>query len=196
MRLTHFVNGTPVHPPPESFFKTGVYAIYYTGTNKLYARYHELNRLAYNYPIYVGKAVPKGWRQSRVADLEISQTSELWSRINQHARSIDVVKNLHLSDFWCRFMICEHVASEMISTVQAALIKWNRPLWNTRLDGFGNHDPGKGRYEQAKSDWDVIHPGRLFADKCKGVATPKPRILELIEQELSVLGTGRESDDH
>lgn len=191
-----FFNGTPVHhlPPPESFFGTGVYAIYYTGPSKIYAKYQELNRLAYNYPIYVGKAVPKGWRQSRVADAEISQTSELWSRINQHARSIEVVKNLRLSDFRCRFMICEHVASEMISTVEAALIKWNRPLWNTRLDGFGNHDPGKGRYEQAKSDWDVIHPGRSFADKCKGITTPKSTILAMIEQELSVLGTGREAD--
>jgi hypothetical protein len=28
------------------------------------------------------------------------------------------------------------------------------------VDGFGNHDPGKGRYKQARSDWDVIHPGR------------------------------------
>lgn len=83
----------------------------------------------------------------------------------------------------------------MISTVEAALIKWNRPLWNTRLDGFGNHDPGKGRYEQAKSDWDVIHPGRPFADKCKGVTTPKPTIIAMIKQELGVLGTGREVND-
>jgi len=35
----------------------------------------------------------------------------------------------------------------------------------TALDGFGNHDPGKGRYEQAKSDWDIIHPGRVWAER-------------------------------
>ena len=30
-----------------------------------------------------------------------------------------------------------------------------------------------GRYKQAKSDWDVLHPGRKWADKCQGVhATP------------------------
>ena len=65
-----FFNGTPVHtlPPPEPFLGTGVYALYYTGQNPLYKRYAALNRLAYNHPIYVGKAVPKGWRQSRISD--------------------------------------------------------------------------------------------------------------------------------
>ena len=49
-----FFNGTPVHtlPPPERFKGTGVYAIYYIGSNELYQTYTELNRLAYNHPIY------------------------------------------------------------------------------------------------------------------------------------------------
>ncbi len=184
-----FFNGTPVHPLPplESFCGTGVYAIYYTGSSKPYAKYGELNRLSYNFPIYIGKAVPKGWRQHRTADVEGNQSSELWNRINQHGRSIDSAKNLKREEFWCRFMICEHAASEMIGTVEAALIKWSRPLWNSQLDGFGNHDPGKGRYEQAKSDWDVIHPGRYWADKCKGVTTPKASIIAGIEAHLSSL---------
>ena len=184
-----FFNGTPVHrlPPPEAFSGTGVYALYYTGSNPIYRKYREVNRLSYSFPIYIGKAVPKGWRQSRVSHSTESTSNELWNRINQHARSIDVVSNLQLTDFSCRFMICEDVASDMISTVEAALIKWNRPLWNTRLDGFGNHDPGKGRYEQAKSDWDVIHPGRQFADKCKGKPNPKASIVAMIEEELSRL---------
>ena len=57
-----FFNGTPVHPlpPPEKFHGTGVYALYYTGNNKLYAKYSDLNRLAYDFPIYVGKALPSG----------------------------------------------------------------------------------------------------------------------------------------
>jgi hypothetical protein len=33
--------------------------------------------------------------------------------------------------------------------------------------------PGKGRYEQAKSDWDVCHPGRAWAEKCQGVPANK-----------------------
>jgi len=72
----------------------------------------------------------------------------------------------------------------MISTIEAALIKLNMPLWNTAVDGFGNHDPGKGRYEQAKSDWDVIHPGRAWAKKCNGVPTKESAILASIKSHL------------
>lgn len=62
-----FFNGTPVHrlSPPEKFHGTGIYALYYTGQTAPFAKYAELNRLAYDFPIYVGKAVPQGWRQSR-----------------------------------------------------------------------------------------------------------------------------------
>lgn len=44
-----FFNGTPVLtlPPPESFLGTGVYALYYIGKTPLYAKYGEINRLAY-----------------------------------------------------------------------------------------------------------------------------------------------------
>lgn len=71
-----FFNGTPAHtlPPPEPFLGTGVYAIYYTGKNPVYKKYAELNRLSYSYPIYVGKAVPKGWRQARASDNQLSQS--------------------------------------------------------------------------------------------------------------------------
>jgi len=50
-----FFNGTPVHPlpPPERFYGTGIYAIYYTGLAKPYSKYSELNRLAYDFPIYL-----------------------------------------------------------------------------------------------------------------------------------------------
>ena len=56
----------------------------------------------------------------------------------------------------------------MIGTVEAALIRYYEPIWNHTIDGFGNHTPGKGRFNQAKSDWDVLHPGRNWADKCLG----------------------------
>jgi hypothetical protein len=44
------------------FLGSGVYALYYTGPSLLYAPLADANRLAYDVPIYVGKAVPKGWR--------------------------------------------------------------------------------------------------------------------------------------
>ncbi|MFM8332953.1 MAG: Eco29kI family restriction endonuclease [Candidatus Methylumidiphilus sp.] len=185
-----FFNGTPVHPipPPESFLGTGVYALYYTGTFERYIKYSILNRLAYNYPIYVGKAVPKGWRQARNSDSLKTQSSELFGRLKEHSRSIKLGKGIELPDFMCRFVIFENEASDMIGTIEAALIKLNRPLWNTALDGFGNHDPGSGRYEQAKSDWDVIHPGRPWADKCMGLSAEPDKIFKTIQSHLALLG--------
>jgi len=186
-----FFNGTPVHllPLHERFSGTGVYALYYTGKNKIYHQYGELNRLEYKYPIYVGKAVPKGWRQSRVSDDSANTSYELYSRIREHGRNIEKVEEVDIQDFSCRFMIFEAESSDMIGTIEAALIKLNRPLWNSALDGFGNHDPGKGRYNQAKSDWDVLHPGRIWADRCKGIPNDREEILFRVEKHMSSLGT-------
>jgi hypothetical protein len=75
-------------------------------------------------------------------------------------------------------MILENAASSLISTVEAALIRYYKPIWNTKIDGFGNHDPGKGRYNQAKSEWDVLHPGRPWADKCLGQEPDNNRVEE------------------
>ena len=185
-----FFNGTPVHtlPPPESFLGTGVYALYYIGRNPLYKRYAELNRLSYDYPIYVGKAVPKGWRQSRSSDNKLNQSRELISRLREHGRSISIAADLLLEDFMCRFVIFEDEGSDMISTIEAALIKLNRPLWNTSVDGFGNHDPGSGRYEQAKSGWDVIHEGRQWANKCNGKHAEKSTVISKINKHLKNIG--------
>jgi len=184
-----FFNGTPIHdiPPPERFVGTGVYALYYTGKNSLYKKYAELNRLSYDFPIYVGKAVPKGWRQSRVSDGESSQSNELFNRLREHSRSIEAGAELDLNDFSCRFVIFEREGSDMISTIEAALIKLNRPLWNTCVDGFGNHDPGSGRYEQARSDWDVVHTGRRWADRLNGVPNDKSAIIARIKNHLETL---------
>lgn len=184
-----FFNGTPVHslPPPERFLGTGVYALYYTGNNSLYKRYKELNRLSYDYPIYVGKAVPEGWRQSRVSDSTDTQSTELYRRLREHSRSISAGDGLLLKDFSCRFVIFEKEGSDMIGSIEAALIKLNQPLWNSCVDGFGNHDPGKGRYEQARSDWDVVHAGRAWADRLNGVPRKKSTVTSKVLKHLSDL---------
>jgi Eco29kI restriction endonuclease len=185
-----FFNGTPIHPlpPAETFLGTGVYALYYTGHNPIYSKYAELNRLAYNYPIYVGKAVPRGWRQSRISDSAINQSRELYNRLKEHSRNITVGADLILEEFQCRFTIFEDESSDMISTIEAALIKLSQPLWNVAIDGFGNHDPGKGRYEQAKSDWDVIHPGRAWAERCNGTPKAESIILDNIDRHFQNIG--------
>ena len=184
-----FFNGTPVHPlpPPERFSGTGVYALYYTGNNPFYSQYKALNRLAYDFPIYVGKAVPVGWRQSRVSDSDNTQAFELHTRLREHCRSITVGDGLDISDFSCRFVIFEEEGSDMIGSIEAALIKLNQPLWNSCVDGFGNHDPGSGRYQQARSDWDIIHTGRSWADRLNGTPNNKEDILSSIAEHLSRL---------
>jgi len=161
-----FFNGTPVHqlPPPENFIGAGVYALYYIGKSTLYKHLYDINRISFDQPIYVGKAVPRGWRQARLQQAN----NELFSRLCDHEHSITQAQNLKTEDFRCRFMILEDAAADMIGTVEASLIRQYLPIWNCCIDGFGNHDPGSGRYDQAKSDWDILHPGRQWADRLRG----------------------------
>lgn len=160
-----FFNGTPIQPMPplEDFEGAGVYALYFIGKKGIYKKFHEINRLDYRQPIYIGKAVPRGWRQGRIST---SSSNELYRRLCDHTKSIEAASNLDISDFLCRFMILENAASNMIGTVEAALIRNYQPLWNCIVDGFGNHDPGSGRYNQERSEWDTMHPGRIWASRC------------------------------
>lgn len=96
-----FFNGTPVHhlPPPENFIGSGVYAIYYIGKCPYYRTIYELNRIEFKQPIYVGKAVPQGWRQARKR-AEGVFPNELFRRLNDHTKSVTQVENLNLADFF------------------------------------------------------------------------------------------------
>jgi len=175
-----FFNGTPVLtlPVPSRFHGTGVYAIYCISKTGLYKNFHAINRTEFKIPIYVGKAVPSGWRQSRNTTIEGELSYELHNRLREHSKSIEAGDGLEVSDYRCRFMILENAESDLIGTVEAALIRNYMPLWNSFLDGFGNHDPGSGRYEQAMSDWDVCHPGRQWALKCQGKHNIKKDIVQ------------------
>ncbi len=81
-------------------------------------------------------------------------------------------------------MILDGEESNLISTVEAALIRAYLPLWNTAVDGFGNHDPGSGRYDQAPSEWDTLHPGRSWAMKLRGRAPSYENIVAKIARTL------------
>lgn len=152
-------------PPTVPFAGAGVYALYYLGKSEFYEPLSLKNKKASIYPIYVGKAVPGGWRQGRYAD---KTNSDLFRRLNEHSRSISQTKNLRKEDFRCRYMILGGIESDLIVPVEATLIRKYRPVWNSVVDGFGNHDPGSGRYNQAISEWDVLHPGRAWATRLKG----------------------------
>jgi hypothetical protein len=64
--------------------------------------------------------------------------------------------------FYCRFLVVDDI---WIPLGESLLIEKTKPLWNVIVDGFGNHDPGKGRYNQQMSAWDTLHPGRDWAKK-------------------------------
>jgi len=147
--------------------------------------------MEFSLPIYVGKAVPQGWRQARNIENENTISYELFNRLREHSKSISQVMSLNVGDFHCRFMILESETSSMIGTVEAALIRFYRPLWNTQVDGFGNHDPGKGRYNQARSEWDVLHPGRNWVEKCLGESPNPESIRKKIAQYLITISKQR-----
>jgi hypothetical protein len=162
-----FFARTPLHslPPPASFIGGGVYALYYLGEFERYTLLTELNHQNCIYPIYVGKAVPPGWRTGRTSS---SVTADLYRRLREHTSSLKQVNNLRDTDFRCRFVIFNDIESDLVVPVEAGLIRQYKPLWNMVVDGFGNYDPGSGRYNQAKSEWDVLHPGRLWAERLTG----------------------------
>ena len=152
-----------------SFKGAGVYAIYYTGPHPAYAPLSEANQDGRWWaPIYVGKAIRKGGRKGvSVVDDEgdLPKGRELFSRLKEHAESIKAATTtLEIEDFSCRFLVVDEI---WIPLGENLLISRFMPVWNTTVDGFGNHDPGKGRYQGLQPRWDVLHPGRSWALKCQ-----------------------------
>jgi len=173
--------------PAQSFdeitpFKgAGIYAIYYIGSFESYASLAASNRKSLSTPIYIGKAVPKGGRKG-LENLDSANSNALLSRLNQHARSIDSAKNLNLADFKCRFLAVDDI---WIPLGESLLLQKFRPLWNQVVEGFGNHDPGKGRYNGKRPVWDEIHPGRGWAKKCSAPLLTQPEIIAKIDSYFS-----------
>lgn len=161
--------------PPTPFIGAGIYAIYYVGNFPLYAEITEKNLGSqFSWPIYVGKAVPAGARKGGFG-LGADPGQVLCKRLAEHASSIVQAHNIDIADFKCRFLVVDDI---WIPLAESLLIEMYSPLWNTKIDGFGNHDPGKGRYNQQKSAWDIIHPGRSWADKLQSPSGEKDRIRE------------------
>lgn len=181
-----FLERTPVHPLPplKTFVGSGVYAIYFCGGYEPYKKLAKQNKRELCLPIYVGKAVPPGWRTGRV---KLSTSPDLSNRLRQHAASIKSGTDLNIADFKCKFIVLTEVEGDLVVPVEAELIRRFKPLWNTVVDGFGNHDPGKGRYEQAQSEWDSLHPGRLWAKRLKGEAPSAKTMIEKIEAYMRSL---------
>lgn len=156
----------------KSFQGAGIYAIYYSGNFPAYEAISKNNKRGlFSSPIYVGKAVPKGARKG--GDLEANPGRVLYTRLTQHIKSIEDADNLDLGDFHCRYLIVDDI---WIPLGESLLIAKFDPLWNKLIDGFGNHDPGSGRHAGLRPRWDVLHPGRHWAQKCQ----PRPETAEQI----------------
>ena len=165
--------------PPAPFPGAGIYGLYYVGKFPAYARVAEKNlKNQWAAPIYVGKAVPPGARKGGYGLGEVPG-EVLYRRLREHAESIQQTDNLSLDDFRCRFLVVDDI---WIPLGESLLISTFSPLWNRILDGFGNHDPGAGRYNQQNSTWDVIHPGRPWAAKLKPNARSQDEILKSIAE--------------
>jgi hypothetical protein len=66
--------------------------------------------------------------------------------------SLDQASNLEIDDFWCRFLVVDDI---WIPLGESLLIQRHRPIWNSLIDGFGNHDLGSGRRKGARPNWDT-----------------------------------------
>lgn len=164
----------------KQFDGAGIYAIYYNGNCPPYRALSERNTKGCEWPIYIGKAIPSGGRKGASLFSAITG-SHVWRRLREHADSVRATSNLDIKDFQCRYLIVDDIWIPLGETLLIARFK---PVWNLALDGFGNHDPGSGRYSGQRPMWDVLHPGRAWAERC----APRPETSkELAKRVLDFL---------
>lgn len=167
-------------PPEEPFIGAGVYAIDYTGNFPAYRPISLKSKSPRETPIYVGKAVPAGARKGGFG-LDVAPGTVLYSRLAEHADSIGQARNLDVADFLCRYLVVDDI---WIPLGESLLIQTFSPVWNHLIDGFGNHDPGKGRYQGQMPSWDVLHPGRSWATRLQENKRPVKELLAAITEFL------------
>lgn len=146
----------------ESFAGAGVYALYYVGNFPAYTELAMRNRQhPGSWAIYIGKAEAQS---NRKGDPNQQQTTldgpKLFLRLRNHRKSIEQAENLNVEDFYVRSLV---VAPTWVSLAESIAIRLHKPLWNSLVDGLGNHDPGAGRRQGKRPLWDTVHPGRSWA---------------------------------
>lgn len=167
--------------PPTTFPGAGLYLLYYTGQFEAYQKISKPNRNGkFAQPIYVGRAIPKGGRKG-LEGFDVPHGLALSHRLKEHSDSIAAAENLALDDFRCRWLVVDEV---FIPLGESLLISHYRPLWNAVVDGFGNHPPGSGRAAGKKPMWDVLHPGRPWANQLKAACTSQ-EVIRLINEFLT-----------
>ncbi|MGL5363515.1 MAG: Eco29kI family restriction endonuclease [Bosea sp. (in: a-proteobacteria)] len=160
----------------------GVYAIYYRGSFVPYAALAEANRESCHVPIYVGKAIPKGGRKGGIAAGSMAASTALSLRLRKHASTVRSTSTLNIDDFSFRYLVLDDI---WIPLGENILIETFKPLWNVAVEGFGINDPGAGRSAQKRSPWDVLHPGRGYADKLTGGGPDAVAVVGRIEDHFA-----------
>jgi hypothetical protein len=106
----------------------------------------------------------------------------LGSRLRKHADSIRATESLKIEDFSFRYIVLDDI---WIPLGENILIETFKPLWNVAVEGFGINDPGKGRLNQKRSPWDVLHPGRGYAARLTGGGPEVSAVLGRIEDHFA-----------
>lgn len=161
---------------PEPFTGSGVYALFYKGPLDIYRPIRSPDA---KWPIYVGKAVPPGARKGAKS---AGPSKALYGRLREHRESIESAREEFKPEhFLCRYLA---VTPLWITMAERFLIEGFQPVWNVCIEGFGLHDPGKGRLAGQRSWWDVLHPGRTWAERLannRGKNDAEQRVREFLK---------------
>lgn len=161
------------------FEGNGVYALFYRGD---YPAYRPLACAdGREVPIYVGKAAPSARKGEELTEVQLLGAyggTALFTRMKNHRASIEAASNLAVEDFFVRLLVLSYI---WVPLAETSVISRCQPLWNTVVDGFGNHDPGKGRRNSVRPRWDTLHPGRAWAAKLAERGESQEDIMQDIE---------------
>ncbi|PJM74123.1 type II restriction endonuclease [Bifidobacterium primatium] len=167
----------------QPFNGPGIYVLFYDGQFAPYADLAAQNtREPGSWPIYIGKAAPSTRKGKDIAPDDMSG-QELYTRLRKHRQSIEQANNLEIEHFYARMLLLSYIWVPMAET---AMIGLYQPLWNTYIDGFGNHDPGRGRINGVRSRWDTLHPGRPWVNKYPERSETADEIAQDATQHLSM----------
>ena len=110
-------------------------------------------------------------------------TLALYTRLEDHIRTIGSADNLDLDDFQCRYLV---VRSAWVETAEDLLIDWFRPVWNKETkvcQGFGKHGDSADTRANKRSPWDALHAGRAWATSKEN--TPSKKTVAEIRADIA-----------
>lgn len=178
--ISRALDEQPVVPLKDvtRFNGAGVYALYYSGEFPAYRDLAHANQeQPGSWAIYIGKAEAENHRKGDPDQQSVLEGPKLFNRIQNHKRSIESASNLEVEDFTLRYLV---VAPTWVQLAEIIAIKLHHPVWNSLIDGFGNHDPGKGRRNGMRPRWDTLHPGRTWAAQLR----ERPEAASTVESEI------------